>query len=152
MFGRLLHLGVYAFQTLRRCAWFVSRPRTQGVHAIPLTPEGKLVLVTLSYAKGWRLPGGGRKADEDPVAAILRELREEIGLTAHETIEPVCDFEHRPDFRRGQATLFIVRGVEYQPRWSLEVKAVEAFDLHALPPGTAAITHRLLGLAQLRAS
>jgi 8-oxo-dGTP pyrophosphatase MutT (NUDIX family) len=149
MFGRILHLGVYAFQTLRRSVWFFSRPRTQGVHAIPLTPEGRLVLVTLSYAKGWRLPGGGRKANEDPVAAILRELSEEIGLTAHETIEPVCDFEHRPDFRRGQATLFIVRGVEYQPRWSLEVKAVKAFDLSALPIDTAAITHRLLGMAKL---
>ena len=149
MFGRILHLGVYAFQTVRRGIWFFSRPRTQGVHAIPLTPEGKLVLVKLSYAKGWRLPGGGRKADEDPVAAILRELREEIGLTAYEAIEPVCEFEHRPDFRRGQATLFIVRDVEYQPRWSLEVKDVEAFDLSALPTDLAAITHKLLGLARL---
>lgn len=103
----------------------------------------------LSYAKGWRLPGGGRKTDEDPSAAMLRELREEIGLTAYTAIEPVCDFEHRPDFRHGEATLFVVRGVEYRPRWSLEVKAVEAFDLSALPTGTAAITHRLLRLAKL---
>ena len=108
-----------------------------------------MVLVTLSYAKGWRLPGGGRKADEDPSAGILRELREEIGLTAYTDLEPVCDFEHRPDFRYGEATLFVVRGVQYQPRWSLEVKAVAAFDLSALPTRTAAITHRLLGLAKL---
>lgn len=108
-----------------------------------------MVLVTLSYAKGWRLPGGGRKSDEDPVEAILRELREEIGLTAYTNIEPVCDFEHRPDFRHGQATLFVVRGVQYKPRWSLEVKAVEAFDLSALPTRTAAITHRLIGVAKL---
>lgn len=149
MLRRVLHLGVYAFQTLRRGAWFVTRPRTHGVHAIPLTPEGKVVLVTLSYAKGWRLPGGGRKADEDPVAAILRELREEIGLEAYDSIESVCDFEHRPDFRHGQATLFIVRGVRFQPRWSLEIKHVDIFDPGALPPRTAAVTHRLLGLAKL---
>ena len=149
MLVRVLHLGVYAFQALRRGAWFFSRPRTQGVHGVPLTPEGKVVLVTLSYAKGWRLPGGGRKADEDPSAAILRELREEIGLTAYTAIEPVCDFEHRPDFRHDEAILFVVRGVQYQPRWSLEVKEVEAFDLSALPTRTAAITHRLLGLAKL---
>lgn len=149
MLRRVLHLGVYAFQILRRCVWFFARPRTQGVHAIPLTPEGRLILVTLSYAKGWRLPGGGRKADEEPVAAILRELREEIGLTAFEAIDPVCDFEHRPDFRRGQATLFIVRGVRFEPHWSLEVRDVEAFDLSELPTETAAITHRLLGLAKL---
>ena len=150
MLRRVLHLGVYALQALRRGVWFIARPRTQGVHAIPLTPEGKLILVTLSYAKGWRLPGGGRKADEDAGAAILRELREEIGLTSFEAIEPVCDFEHRPDFRRGEATLFIVRGVRFEPRWSLEIKDVKAFDFSALPTDTAAITHRLLGLANLR--
>jgi hypothetical protein len=67
---RFLHLGVNAFQALRRCVWFVSRPQTIGVHGIPLTPEGKVVLVTLSYAKGWRLPGGGRKGDEEPREAL----------------------------------------------------------------------------------
>lgn len=149
MLGHLLHFGVNAFQALRRGVWFFSRPRTRGVHAVPLAPDGKIVLVTLSYAKGWRLPGGGRKSGEDPKEAILRELREEIGLTGYTDIEPVCDFTHRPDFRRGEATLFVVRGVQYQPRWSLEVKAVATFDLSALPPDTAAITHRLLGLAKL---
>lgn len=128
----------------------MSRPRTLGVHGVPLTPEGKVILVTLSYAKGWRLPGGGRKTDEDPCAAILRELREEIGLVAYTSIEPVCDFEHRPDYRRGEATLYVIRGVQYRPRWSLEVKAVAAFRLDALPTSTAAITHTLLGLARAR--
>lgn len=149
MLGRFLHLGVNAFQSLRRSVWFFSRPRTQGVHAVPLTPEGKVVLVTLSYAKGWRLPGGGRKAGEEPREAILRELREEIGLYAYTDVEPVCEFTHRPDFRRGEATLFVVRGVRFEPRWSLEVKAVETFELSALPQDTAAITRRLLELAKL---
>jgi 8-oxo-dGTP pyrophosphatase MutT (NUDIX family) len=144
---RLLHLGVYAFQALRRSIWFFSQPRTVGVHGIPVTPEGKIVLVTLSYAKGWRLPGGGRKADEDAREAILRELREEIGLTAHTSIELVGDFTHRPDFRRGEASLFIVQGVQYQRRWSLEVAKTGEFELDALPLGTAQITHKLLAMA-----
>jgi 8-oxo-dGTP pyrophosphatase MutT (NUDIX family) len=135
---------------LRRGIWFFSRPRTLGVHGIPLTPEGDVVLVTLSYAKGWRLPGGGRKASEEPSAAILRELREEIGLKAYTSIEVVCDFEHQPDLRRGEATLFVIRGVQYRPRQSLEVKAVAAFSLGALPTRTAAITHKLLALAGAR--
>lgn len=144
---RLLHLGVHAFQSLRRAGWFVTRPRTEGVHGIPLTPQGRLVLVTLSYAPGWRLPGGGLKRGEERTAAMLRELREEIGLTAHAAIEPVCEFTHRPDYRHGEATLFIVRGVRYRPRWSLEVKRVAEFDPADLPTDTAPITHRLLALA-----
>jgi 8-oxo-dGTP pyrophosphatase MutT (NUDIX family) len=119
-----------------------------GVHGIPLTPDGKVVLVTLSYAKGWRFPGGGRKADEDPREAILRELREEIGLIAHTSVALVGDFTHRPDFRRGEASLFVVREVQYQPRWSLEVARVAEFKLDALPLDTAPITHRLLALAR----
>ncbi len=148
MLKRLLHFGVACFQALRRSVWFFSRPRTTGVHGIPLTPNGKVVLVTLSYAKGWRLPGGGQKTSEESRDAMLRELREEIGLTAYASMELVSGFTHRPDFRHGEGSLFVVRGVRYQPRWSLEVAKVGEFELDALPVGTAAITHELLTLAQ----
>lgn len=152
MLTRLLHLAVYGFQTLRRAVWFFSRPRTLGVHGIPLTAEGKLVLVTLSYAKGWRLPGGGRKSGEDSRGAMLRELREEIGLTDYSSLEPVASFTHRPDYRRGEASLFIIRGVTYRPRWSLEVKDVGEFSLDALPDGTAEITRQLVAMAGAKLS
>lgn len=42
--------------------------------------DGKIVLVRQSYTHGWHLPGGGIKRGEAPEAAVLRELREEIGL------------------------------------------------------------------------
>jgi 8-oxo-dGTP pyrophosphatase MutT (NUDIX family) len=111
-----------------------------------------VVLVTLSYAKGWRLPGGGQKRGEDSRAAMIRELREEIGLTSYAGMELVDRFAHRPDYRHGEASLFVVRGVQYRPCWSLEVKQVGEFDLNALPVDTAAITHKLLALAQHQTS
>ena len=79
---------------------------------------------------------------------MLRELREEIGLISYERADLVSGFNHRPDHRRGVASLFVVTGVRYRPRWSLDVKAVEEFSLRNLPPGTAQITHRLLALAK----
>lgn len=146
---RLLHHAVHLFQAVRRQVWFVTQPETSGVHGIALTREGKVVLVKLSYAPGWRLPGGGHRANEEPQAAMLRELREEIGLRIHGSIELVTGFRHRPDFRRGRGSLFIIRDVSYKPRrWSLEVTEVAEFDLRALPVDTARITHRLLRLAQ----
>ncbi len=147
MIGRLLHVGVFWFQALRRLAWFFTRPDTVGVHGIPLTSEGKIVLVTLSYAHGWRLPGGGQKKSEDSRTAILRELYEEIGLTGYENLELITGFKHRPDHRDGRASLFVVRGVRYEPKWSLEVKKVGEFQLDALPADTADVTHQLLALA-----
>jgi 8-oxo-dGTP pyrophosphatase MutT (NUDIX family) len=146
---RLLHAGVSWFQALRRLVWYFTRSETVGVHGIPLTADGKVVLVTLSYAHGWRLPGGGMKKAEDGEAAMLRELREEIGLTGHQSIDHVAGFEHRPDLRRGTGSLFVIRGVQYRPKWSLEVKRVAEFNLDDLPAETATITRQLLALADL---
>jgi 8-oxo-dGTP pyrophosphatase MutT (NUDIX family) len=144
----VLHLAVASFQHVRRAIWFITRPTTYGVHAVPVTPAGRLVLVTLSYARGWRLPGGGRKPGEDAEAAILRELREEIGMTDCAGIEKDTDFEHRPDFRISQSSLFVVRGVVHRPRWSLEIKAVREFAMDELPENMAPITRRLLAAAR----
>ena len=147
MIGRLLHAAVFAFQTVRRSIWFFTQPEAIGVHGVALTPEGNVVLVMLSYAPGWRLPGGGKAKGEELEAAMLRELREEIGMTAFESIESVTSFAHRPDRRHGNGTLFVVRGVLYRPRWSLEVKRVAEFNLDDLPRETARIARQLIAMA-----
>lgn len=147
MIGRLLHAGVFGFQALRRSIWYFTEPDAVGVHGIALTPNGKIVLVLLSYAPGWRLPGGGKKKAEDDQAAMLRELREEIGLKDYDSILRVTAFDHRPDHRHGKGTLFVVRGVLYQPQWSLEVRQVSEFCLDNLPESTAKTTRQLLALA-----
>jgi 8-oxo-dGTP pyrophosphatase MutT (NUDIX family) len=145
----LVRISVSAFQTVRRAVWFVTRPATRGVHAVALTPAGEVVLVRLSYAKGWRLPGGGVKRGEAPDAAMLRELREEIGLIAWKTLRHVEDFAHRPDFRHGISSLFLIEGVEYAPRQSLEIEETRAFPPDALPGDTNPLTRDKV-LAALR--
>jgi 8-oxo-dGTP pyrophosphatase MutT (NUDIX family) len=125
---------------LLRASWLVRRPETFGAHAVALTPDGKVILVRLRYAPGWRLPGGGRPGDEPAVDAALRELREEIGLTAYADVKVVRDFKERPHFKRGTASLVVVRDVRYRPRWNLEVEAICEADLGALPSDTSAKT------------
>lgn len=144
---RLLHGGVTWFQSLRRLVWFFTEPQTVGVHGVPLAPDGKVVLVMLSYARGWRLPGGGKRMTEDSRTAMIRELREEIGLTGFDSVDLVTNFERRPDRHHGEGYLFVVRGVRYRPKWSLEIKQVGAFALDDLPADTAVITRQLLALA-----
>src|SRR5690348_15543416 len=140
---RPLHLALTGAHKLLKAAWFVRRPRTNGAHALALTPERKLVLVRLRYAPGWRVPGGGRRSNEYAQAAVIRELREEIGMTAYGRIRFACELEERVDFKRDLASLLIVEDVRYRPpRFSWEVEQVGEFALDRLPADTAPTTLR----------
>ena len=125
---------------LLKAGWFLRRPRTFGAHALALTPERRLILVRLRYARGWRLPGGGRSEQEDAVDAVVRELREEIGMVGHGRIRLAAELEQRPARKRDLASLLIVEDVRYRPRWSWEVERVIEVSLDALPRDLASVT------------
>jgi 8-oxo-dGTP pyrophosphatase MutT (NUDIX family) len=109
-----------------------------------------VILVKHRYARGWHLPGGGQKKKEDARAAVLRELREEIGLEAHGEVRRLGSFVYYPDFRRATVTLFLVTDVSYRPGWSLEIEEVAEFDPSSLPGDTTAVARRRI--ADLRGS
>jgi 8-oxo-dGTP pyrophosphatase MutT (NUDIX family) len=137
---RLLRAIFTGAHHVLKAGWFVRRPRTFGAHALALTPERKLILVNLRYAPGWRLPGGGRNADEDPRDAVLRELREEIGMTSHGKVRLAGELEQRPGFKRDLASLLIVEDVRYRPpRWSWEVERIVEAPLEDLPADLAPV-------------
>ena len=130
----ILRFLATALHSLLKLCWLARRPRTFGAHALALTPHGQAILVRLRYAPGWRLPGGGRAEHEDPRDAVLRELREEIGMTSHGNVALAAELEERPDFKRDLASLLIVRDVRYRPRrWSWEVEAICEAPLDRLP-------------------
>ena len=142
-----LRAGATAFHKLLAVGWFFRRPRTFGAHAVALTAAGTIVLVKLWYAPGFRLPGGGRNADEPAVEAALRELREEIGMTSHGDVLLACELEESIDFKRDLASLVVVRDVEYRARrWSWEVEEVREAPLKDLPPDLSPQTARWLGI------
>jgi 8-oxo-dGTP pyrophosphatase MutT (NUDIX family) len=135
-----LRVALTAVHSVLRVHWIVRRPRTFGAHALALTPERRIVLVKLRYAPGWRLPGGGRGEHEDPRNAVLRELREEIGLVSHGRVGFGAELEQRPDFKRDLASILVVEDVRYRPRrWSWEVEAICEAPIDALPTDLAPI-------------
>jgi 8-oxo-dGTP pyrophosphatase MutT (NUDIX family) len=145
MINRVLRAAATAFHKILTFGWFIRRPRTFGAHAIAFTPEGRLVLVRLWYAPGWRLPGGGRDPAESPVDAALRELEEETGAISHGEAKAAGELDEEVDFKRDTSSLVIVRDVKYRPkRWSWEVESVSDFAMDDLPPDLSPQTRRWL--------
>jgi 8-oxo-dGTP pyrophosphatase MutT (NUDIX family) len=149
--NKALRLILGSLHRLLKFLWFVRRPRTFGAHALALTPERRIILVKLRYAPGWRLPGGGRSESEDPRDAVLRELREEIGMIAHGDVHIACELEERPDHKHDLASLLVVENVRYQPRaWSWEIEQIVERGLGDLPPDLAPVAARWLRALRMR--
>jgi 8-oxo-dGTP pyrophosphatase MutT (NUDIX family) len=74
---RLLYRVAYHAVELRS---ILLRPRLRGVKCV-LSHGGEVLAVRHTYGpRAWHLPGGGLRRGEQPAAAAVRELREELGL------------------------------------------------------------------------
>ena len=68
-----------------------------GVLAVLRRPDGRVLLVDQPYVEGWSLPGGDLKRGETVAAGLVRELREEVGLSVD--VDPPVLALQRPDDR-----------------------------------------------------
>jgi 8-oxo-dGTP pyrophosphatase MutT (NUDIX family) len=89
-----------------RVWWYVRRPQTRGA-VLALWAGPKLLIVQTSYRRTVSLPGGGLDRGETPVDGVLRELREEVGLTlAPELLRLASEFDQVVEHRRDHVWLF----------------------------------------------
>jgi len=65
------------------------------------------LLVKSSYRRRWTLPGGGIRGNETALAALLREMREELGLDIDPArLHKAMTFTDHIEHRRDEAHLF----------------------------------------------
>lgn len=123
---------------------FTPRHRV-GVNVVVMDERQRVLLLKHVFhpQAPWGLPGGWLSRGEDPATGVLRELREETGLTA--VLENILMVEHDP------RPLHI--GIVYQARVEqgalmLNKEILEAawFSLAALPAPMTAGTVKALGL------
>jgi 8-oxo-dGTP diphosphatase len=147
--GRMLRkvLGALwrgAPKVLRRWSVRLVEPRfTVSAGAIITNEEGRVLLLkhTFRMGSGWGVPGGFIEKGEQPMDAIRRELREEVGLELESVEIAFVRTLKRPQhveiiFRcrsRGTAT----------PR-GMEIKGASWFALDALPPELGLDQRRLI--------
>ena len=110
-----------------------TRPRyTLGVAAVILDARGAVLLVEHAYHPrfAWGLPGGWIDADEDPAAAVLREVREELSLDAR-----ICRLVHAARTAPNHIDIaFRCRANGEVGKLSHELLDYRWLDMDALPP------------------
>ncbi|MGD0189476.1 MAG: NUDIX domain-containing protein [Rhizomicrobium sp.] len=124
-------------------------PVAFGVNAIVDAEGGKVVLVRQTYMQGLHLPGGGVSAGEPPAEAIIRELREEIGLTSSSPPEFIGLYTRQFGFVTNVVALYRVRDAKFDFKPNFEIREIAIVDPRVPPeearPGTRRRLEELTG-------
>lgn len=131
-----------------------ARHRVAVVAAVLQQPDGRFLLAQRppgkAYAGFWEFPGGKVEDDESPVAALSRELHEELGIevtTAYPWIIREFDYPHaavRLHFFRVRAWRGELHGREGQ---AFAWQRLDALDVAPLLPANGPIL-KALGLPE----
>ena len=102
--------------------------------AIIFNDRGHVLLLKHRFraGSGWGLPGGFLERGEQPLDALKRELREEIGMEVDS-----AKFFHARSFKKPRQVeiLFLCRANgDAKPR-TMEVERAEWFSIESLPDG-----------------
>ncbi|HEX2560483.1 NUDIX domain-containing protein [Phenylobacterium sp.] len=141
---RLLARALPLLHSVRKAWWRIARPQTTGARAVVFDEDGRLVLVRHGYERGLYLSGGGVKRGEAPEAALLRELAEEIGVTAWSSITPFAAYRSEREGKRDTIHLFVVRGAVLATSASAEIVEIVRCDPAVLPDDLSPATRRRL--------
>jgi 8-oxo-dGTP diphosphatase len=127
---------------LMRAYWAVRRPSTHGA-LVSLWHEGELLLVQNSYVPYRSLPGGYVGRAETSREAAIRELREEIGISARpEELEKVFDEVKEWEGKRDHVEIFALE-LSRRPEIRIDQREVvaagwfspeQALTLNLFPP------------------
>ena len=134
--------------------WRVTRPRTIGVRAVLLDPDGRVALVRHTYIEGWYLPGGGVKKGEGVGDALHRELAEEVAVTDAAVERVLGVYHNRREGKDDHVIVYVARAASDALRGAdaLEVAEVGWFAPDALPAGTSPATLRRIEEVRLGAT
>lgn len=121
-----------------RPIWRMRRGITLGAQGAVIDGEGRVLLVRHGYRPGWWFPGGGVEWGETLETALVRELKEEVGVSVTGPVELHGVFSNFASFPGDHIAVFVVRdwrrNGEY---WKLgEIAEARMFARDELPAQT----------------
>jgi len=106
--------------------------------------DSKVLLVRHSYVPGWLLPGGGIARGEAAADAILREMKEEIGLVKSSPPTLFGLYSRRTGWATNVIALYLFDDAEFIFTPNLEIREIVFTDPLSPPEGTPASVRRRL--------
>lgn len=130
----------------RRLVWRVWGPKTVGVRGIVPDSDGRILLVRHTYGPSqWHLPGGGLKRRESLLDALVRELREEVGVIVEGPVRLHGAFSSLTEGKSDHIVVFVVDRWQRAGSYSNEIDSFGFFAPDGLPPETSRGTRRRVG-------
>jgi ADP-ribose pyrophosphatase YjhB (NUDIX family) len=140
---RLTILYKIASQVTRKCYYLIGMP-TLGARAIVLNEKNQILLVKHTYQSHWYIPGGGVKKGESAKCAVLRELKEEVGLTVIGEPQLFGIYFHTYSGVNDYPIIYVVKDYSLTDAYSPEIEKKDWFDYEKLPSMTSPGTMRRL--------
>ncbi len=137
-------VGQFAIGSMAMAVKALISPVSYGVTALVTDENGRVGLVRHSYKPGWSLPGGGVERGEPPAIAILRELKEEIGLLQSDPPVLIGLYTRPMGWATNVIALYRVANAKAAFRPNFEIRAFVFADPAAPPPETTPGTRRRL--------
>lgn len=132
-----------ATRAIRKCQSLLGMS-TLGARAIVINQNNQVLLVKHTYQPHWYIPGGGVKKGESTKAALLRELKEEVGLTTLEEPKLFGIYHHLYLKVNDYPVVYVVKKFSLTEVYSSEIEDTGWFDYIALPEMTSPGTRRRL--------
>ncbi len=131
---RLLIKAARTLRPVQRAWWRVRRPTVMGACGMVVNAAGEMLLVRHTYMRGWHFPGGGVGKRETVLAAVHRELNEELGITVKGAPELVGVYTNPADPRSSHVALYRISSYEMDFKPNIEIAEWKFFAADALPP------------------
>ena len=126
--------------------WRLTRSLTMGAQGVILDDRDRVLLIRHTYQQGWHFPGGGVERNETVIAALQRELDEEVGIELTASPHMFGIYPNFESFPSDHIVLFVVRRWHRarEPKPNREIADQGFFSLDRLPTGTIAPVKRRL--------